>query len=83
MDNKQVMQPCTEDYETTFGTIYKVPKRSCVLCKHCESILLDSGGLYMFVCYKAVDEDGVMDVFEIGGPYGNCDKYEPKRGGNE
>ena len=79
MNNKQTMQPCTEEYKTSFGWIYKIPKQSCLLCNNCEHVLYDSNGPYLFTCYKAIDENGIIDVFKMGVPFGNCDEFENRR----
>lgn len=78
MNNKQIMQTCTEDYKTSLGTIYKVPKQSCALCEYCESIIIDWRGPYLFNCDKAIDENGIMDVYKMGGPYGNCEEFKSR-----
>ena len=79
MSDKQKMQPCTEIVNYgDFGASVLVPKRSCMLCKNLTDLVYDSNGPYLFVCYKAIGEDGIMDVARMGGPYGNCDAFKPK-----
>ena len=80
MIDKHKMQPCT--VKVNFGPFdlpIMVPPKSCLLCKNLEHYLYDSNGPYVFRCYKAIGEDGVtMDVWEVGGPQGNCDAFEPE-----
>ena len=76
MMDKRVMQPCTAEYtihDIIGDIVYKVPERSCGMCEHCTDVFWDfTHGPYMFYCEKQTD------VYEAGGPYGNCDDFERK-----
>ena len=52
------------------GTVYEMPEKHCVFCKHCTDIFYDyTNGPYGFTCDKNIDHDGEFscDSFEDDG----------------
>lgn len=60
-------------YEMKTGPAYWCPEKSCVFCKHCDDIIYDSHGPYMFFCNYQMDPG--EDYTNLG-YQGKCEKFE-------
>lgn len=50
-----------------YNTVFAMPPKHCVFCKHCTDIFCDSKGPYMFICELNIENKKNCSDFEDSG----------------